>query len=184
LTSPPALATVAGGIEAGLRPLQEMVEMPIRPAAILLAAGALASCADMPLYSDSLDWFSRSRYDPEVDAIERQTPAPVDSPVLAPGAAALAVTPRLAAGGAGRAVPRSAATPPVVTPAAAAGSAALVATADSEPQGPAVERFEVVPAVLPARERITPHLGFARAKRVIYGANRGPFPSATVRAPR
>ena len=35
--------------------------------------------------------------------------------------------------------------------------------------------WQVVPAFLPPRTRITPPMGLARSKRVIYGDNRGPF---------
>jgi hypothetical protein len=58
-------------------------------------------------------------------------------------------------------------------------------TVDPPGQGPVVAelpeselapaRWEVVPAFLPPRTRITPPMGLARSKRVIYGDNRGPF---------
>ena len=42
----------------------------------------------------------------------------------------------------------------------------------------------VVRASLPPRTRITPPMGFARSKRVIYGDNRGPFQTGDVRTLR
>jgi hypothetical protein len=39
----------------------------------------------------------------------------------------------------------------------------------------------VTTATLPPRTRITPPMGFARSKRVIYGANRGPFDPGNAR---
>jgi hypothetical protein len=39
---------------------------------LLLVAG----CENIPYYNDSLNWFSWSRYDPEVKTIEREIPPP------------------------------------------------------------------------------------------------------------
>jgi hypothetical protein len=39
----------------------------------------------------------------------------------------------------------------------------------------------VISAALPPRPRVTPPMGFARSKRVIYGANRGPFQTGNMR---
>jgi hypothetical protein len=39
---------------------------------VLLVTG----CENIPYYNDTLDWFSWSKYDPEVNAIVRQTPPP------------------------------------------------------------------------------------------------------------
>lgn len=36
----------------------------------------LAGCQNLPYYDETLDWFSWSRYDSEVDAIEKQIPPP------------------------------------------------------------------------------------------------------------
>jgi hypothetical protein len=41
-------------------------------AALLLLAG----CENIPGYDDTLDWFSWSEYDPEIDAIEAETAPP------------------------------------------------------------------------------------------------------------
>jgi hypothetical protein len=41
-------------------------------AALLLLAG----CQNIPYYDESLNWFSWSGYDPEVEAIEREIPPP------------------------------------------------------------------------------------------------------------
>jgi len=38
----------------------------------------VASCDHIPYYNESLDWFSWSRYDPEVNAIVAATPPPGD----------------------------------------------------------------------------------------------------------
>jgi hypothetical protein len=132
--------------------------MPGRTAAagLLLATIALTACETIPYYNQSLDWFSRSRYDPEVRAIEEDTPPAQDSPVLSAPADATAMAP-----------------------------------ADGEgPDGPASiasgrpARPSVTPATLPPQPRITPPMGFARGKRVIYGTNRGPFQVGNVRTLR
>jgi hypothetical protein len=39
---------------------------------------AVAACDHIPLYNESLDWFSWSRYDPEVNAIVAEIPPPGD----------------------------------------------------------------------------------------------------------
>jgi hypothetical protein len=58
--------------------------MPVRRSTmeVLLAALALAACENLPYYDESLDLFSWSRYDPEVEAIEERTAPPQDSPVI------------------------------------------------------------------------------------------------------
>jgi hypothetical protein len=38
----------------------------------------VAACDHIPLYNESLDWFSWSRYDPEVNAIVSEIPPPGD----------------------------------------------------------------------------------------------------------
>jgi hypothetical protein len=135
--------------------------MPARKstAGLLLAALALAACENLPYYDESLDLFSRSRYDPEVKAIEERTPPPQDSPVISAPTGDAAMTLPLADGKilAGR----------VDDPLAI----------DPQPTGDRA----VVPATLPPRPRITPPLGFGRSKRVIYGTNRGPFQTGNMR---
>ena len=155
---------------------QESERMPGRPATagLLLGAVVLAACENVPLYNQSLDWFSRSRYDPQVRAIEERTPPPQDSPVLtAPsGAGAMAPT----AGG-----PMLAAASPLTTmaPPAVPGAGGPVSTGPRGSDG-----REITSATLPPRPRITPPMGFARSKRVIYGTNRGPFQVGNVRTLR
>jgi hypothetical protein len=140
---------------------EENPTMPARKstAGLLLAALALAACENLPYYDESLDLFSRSRYDPEVKAIEERTPPPQDSPVISAPTGDAAMTLPLADGKilAGR----------VDDPLAI----------DPQPTGDRA----VVPATLPPRPRITPPLGFGRSKRVIYGTNRGPFQTGNMR---
>jgi hypothetical protein len=140
---------------------EENPTMPARKstAGLLLAALALAACENLPYYDESLDLFSRSRYDPEVKAIEERTPPPQDSPVISAPTGDAAITLPLADGKilAGR----------VDDPLAI----------DPQPTGDRA----VVPATLPPRPRITPPLGFGRSKRVIYGTNRGPFQTGNMR---
>jgi hypothetical protein len=140
---------------------EENPTMPARKitAGLLLAALALAACENLPYYDESLDIFSRSRYDPEIKALEERTPPPQDSPVIsAPtGDAALAVPL------AGKTILAGRVDDPLATDAQAAGDR------------------RVVPATLPPRPRITPPLGFGRSKRVIYGGNRGPFQTGNMR---
>ena len=150
--------------------------MPDRTAAagLLLATIALTACGDIPYYNQSLDWFSWSRYDPEVRAIEQRTPPVQDSPVLSAPAGAAALT--LAAAD-------------VIL----AGSAPTIAAAPRAGAGPGGSAsmdngrpgwHSVTPATLPPQPRITPPMGFARGKRVIYGTNRGPFQVGNVRTLR
>ena len=150
-----------------------------RSAALLLLAGcALAGCENLPYYDESLDLFSRSRYDPTIEAIEERTPPPQDLPVLSapPGDAAMM------APGAGGAV-RRAAQPRIGDPIAIDPPGWQPAI--SERTGAeAAHAHEVVRASLPPRTRITPPLGFARSKRVIYADNRGPFQTGGVRTLR
>jgi hypothetical protein len=155
--------------------------MRVREAATatLLSALALAGCEYLPYYDESLGWFSRSGYDPEVEAIEERTPPAQDSPVLAPGGEGADPMP------AGAIVP--AAGLKVEPPAPVAAPAFQVRVAEPERAAPlaaALDRAEVRPASLAPPERIAPPMGFARSKRVIYGANRGPFQTGTVRTPR
>jgi len=152
-----------------------------RSAALLLLAGlALAGCENLPYYDESLDLFSRSRYDPTIEAIEERTPPPQDSPVLSvpPDDAAM-----VAPGTGG--VIQSAAQPRLDDPIAVdpAGWQPAMSERTASPQG-ASYAHEVVPASLPPRTRITPPMGFARSKRVIYGDNRGPFQTGDVRTLR
>ena len=60
---------------------------------LLLAAVGLTACENLPYYDESLDLFSRSRYDPEVEAIEQRTPPPENSPVLSAPTGAAAIAP-------------------------------------------------------------------------------------------
>jgi len=45
----------------------------------------LAGCENIPGYDDTLDWFSWSEYDPEIDAIEAETspPGALEAPAAA-----------------------------------------------------------------------------------------------------
>lgn len=144
--------------------------MPGRTAAagLLLTTIALTACENIPYYNQSLDWFSRSRYDPEVRAIEEHTPPAQDSPVLSAPADATAMAPAdgevILAGGA------------PVTGAGPDGSANISSGRPARPS--------VTPATLPPRPRITPPMGYARSKRVIYGTNRGPFQVGNMRTLR
>jgi hypothetical protein len=150
-------------------------------AATLLLALALAGCENIPYYDESLGLFSRSGYDPEVEAIEERTPPPQDSPVLAPGGEGASADPMPD----GAIVP--AASLQVEPPAPVAAPAFQARVAEPERAAPlaaAPDRAEVRPASLAPPERIAPPMGFARSKRVIYGANRGPFQTGTVRTPR
>jgi hypothetical protein len=56
-------------------------------AALLLLAG----CENIPGYDDTLDWFSWSEYDPEIDAIEADTspPGALEAPAAADDRAAM-----------------------------------------------------------------------------------------------
>jgi hypothetical protein len=152
-----------------------------RSAALLLLAGfALAGCENLPYYDESLDLFSRSRYDPTIEAIEERTPPPQDSPVLsAPPDDAAMVVP-----GPGRAL-WSAAPPRIDDPIAVDPPGWRPAISERTGAGEAAApAHEVVGASLPPRTRITPPMGFARSKRVIYGDNRGPFQTGDVRTLR
>lgn len=151
--------------------------MPDRTAAagLLLATIALTACENIPYYNQSLDWFSWSRYDPEVRAIEQRTPPAQDSPVLSAPAGAAALAPAaddvILAG--------SASTTIAATPRAGAGPDGSASMGNGRPGWQSV-----TPATLPPRPRITPPMGFARGKRVIYGTNRGPFQVGNVRTLR
>jgi hypothetical protein len=142
--------------------------MPDRTAAagLLLATIALTACENIPYYSQSLDWFSWSRYDPEVRAIEQRTPPAQDSPVLSAPADSTAMAP----------------TDGEVILAGGAPGTGLDASAGMGSAKPG--RHSVTPATLPPQPRITPPMGFARGKRVIYGTNRGPFQVGNVRTLR
>jgi hypothetical protein len=151
-----------------------------RSAALLLAGLALAGCENLPYYDESLDLFSRSRYDPTIEAIEERTPPPQNSPVLsAPTGDAAMVAP-----GPGGAVWR-AAQPRIADPIAVDPAGWRPAISErTGAEAAAAHGHKVVPASLPPRTRITPPLGFARSKRVIYGDNRGPFQTGSVRTLR
>ena len=146
--------------------------MQVRQSAVglLLASCALAACENLPYYDESLHLFSRSRYDPTIEAIEQRTPPPQDSPVLSvpPDDAAMMPIP-------GGAILRSSrlwnADPIAVDP---PGRGPVVSDLPESELASARE-WQVVPAFLPPRTRITPPMGLARSKRVIYGDNRGPF---------
>jgi hypothetical protein len=151
-----------------------------RSAGLLLAGLALAGCENLPYYDESLDLFSRSRYDPTIEAIEERTLPPQDSPVLsAPPDDAAMMAP--GAGGAVRSAAQQRTDDPIAVdpagwrPAISEGTGAEAAAAHGH---------KVVPASLPPRTRITPPMGFARSKRVIYGDNRGPFQTGGVRTLR
>ena len=149
-------------------------------AGLLVAAAGLAACENLPYYDESLDLFSRSPYDPTIEAIEERTPPPEDSPVpsaptgdaamVMPGAAALLPVGNL------RILEPIEVDPPGWRPAIAepTGSEGAAAARD----------HVVVPASLPPRLRITPPMGFARSKRVILGGNRGPFQTGSMRTLR
>jgi hypothetical protein len=47
----------------------------VGPAIVGLAL-LVSGCQNIPLYNDSLNWFSWSEYDPEMKAIEREVPPP------------------------------------------------------------------------------------------------------------
>jgi hypothetical protein len=140
---------------------EENPTMPARKstAGLLFAALAVAACENLPYYDESLDLFSRSRYDPEIKAIDERTPPPQDSPVISAPTDDAAMAPALA----GNTMLAGRVDDPVAT----------------DPQ--AATHRAVVPATLPPRPRITPPLGFGRSKRVIYGTNRGPFQTGNVR---
>jgi hypothetical protein len=61
----------------------------VGPAAVGLLL--LAGCQNIPYYDESLGWFSWSEYDPEVKAIEAQTPPPgtLEAPAAADDRAAM-----------------------------------------------------------------------------------------------
>jgi hypothetical protein len=48
----------------------------ITPAAALVPLLLVGACENIPYYDESLNWFSWSKYDPEVDAIEEEIPPP------------------------------------------------------------------------------------------------------------
>jgi hypothetical protein len=48
----------------------------IAPAAALVPLLLVTACENIPYYDESLNWFSWSEYDPEVDAIEDEIPPP------------------------------------------------------------------------------------------------------------
>jgi hypothetical protein len=137
-------------------------------AGLLLVGCALTACENLPYYDRSLDLFSRSRYDPTIEAIEERTPPPQDSPVLSAPPAGAAMAP-------GSAILRSsglATTDPIRVDPPGQGP---VISELPESELASAREWQVVPALLPPRTRITPPMGLARSKRVIYGDNRGPF---------
>ena len=148
-------------------------------AATLLVALALAGCEQVPYYDESLGFFSRSRYDPEAKAIEERTPPAQESPVLAPGGEGAGADPMAD----GAIVPASLESEPPA-PVAAPAFWLRFAEPKSAARLAAVGQADVRPASLPPRGRIAPPIGFARSKRVIYGSNRGPFQTGTVRTLR
>jgi len=155
--------------------------MSVRTTAVLLvAAVALAACENLPYYDQSLDLFSRSPYDPTIEAIEERTPPPGDSPALsAPTGGAATVAP-----GPGAVLPPGSLRtrdPIAVDP---PGRGPAVAEGTGSERAAAARAHEVVPASLPPRLRITPPMGFARSKRVILGTNRGPFQTGNMRTLR
>lgn len=146
-------------------------------AGLLLAGLALAACENLPYYDESLDLFSRSQYDPTIEAIEERTPPPQDSPVLSAPPDDAAMAP----GGAILRASRMWNVDPItVDP---PGRGPVVSELPESELGPARDR-QVVPAKLRPRTRITPPMGYARSKRVIYGANRGPFATGSMRTLR
>lgn len=128
--------------------------------ALGLACGllAVAACENIPVYDESLGWFSRSDYDAEINAIERRIPPPEASPTMAPASGDAAA--------AEDAVAQPAWMPSLAGPEGGTGARA---------------RPPVITATLPPRERIAPVGGYAQSKRIIYGGNRGPFSSAGMR---
>jgi hypothetical protein len=155
--------------------------MSVRSTAVglLVAAAGLAACENLPYYDESLDLFSRSPYDPTIEAIEERTPPPGDSPVLsAPSGDAAMVLPGPAAL---RPVGNLRSLEPIeVDP---PGRGPVVSELRESELGPTPDHV-VVPAALPPRLRITPPMGFARSKRVILGDNRGPFQTGSMRTLR
>jgi hypothetical protein len=142
----------------------------------LLAVVGLAACENLPYYDESLALFSRSPYDPTIEAIEERTPPPADSPVLSPPTADAAMV--LPGSGALLPVGNLRALEPIeVDP---PGHGPVVAELPESELG-AAPGHVVVPASLPPRLRITPPMGFARSKRVILGGNRGPFQTGDMR---
>jgi len=151
-----------------------------RSATVLaLAAVMLAACENLPYYDESLDLFSRSPYDPTIEAIEERTPPPRDSPVLSAPDGDAAVAP--ASGAALRAGDLRTGDPIAVDP---PGRGPAVSEGTGSERAAAARAHVVVPASLPPRLRITPPMGFARSKRVILGTNRGPFRTGNMRTPR
>ena len=155
--------------------------MSVRSSAarLLVAAAGLAACENLPYYDESLDLFSRSPYDPTIEAIEERTPPPEDSPVLsAPGGEAAMLLPGPASlRGVGnlRKLEPIEVDPP--------GRGPVVSELPESELGPTRDHV-VFPASLPPRLRITPPMGFARSKRVILGGNRGPFQTGNMRTLR
>jgi hypothetical protein len=144
---------------------------------LLVATVGLTACEHLPYYDKSLDLFSRSQYDPEVKAIEQQTPPPEESPVLSAPTGAAAIAPM---GGGALSVAAAGIGDATDTPAPAL-SAADVARVDGD--GSMVSDDWSF-ATASSRARIIPPTGLARSKRVIYGSNRGPFQTGTMRTPR
>jgi hypothetical protein len=146
-----------------------------RSGAAAIALLSLGACQQIPYYDETLGWFSRSPYDPEAKAIEQAIPPPAPGGPAATSAAGAAKAAlddsylRTADGGYVLANP-----PPgmVVT----LGSKRLlnVPEAESTTSGASNSAaLEQAPDV--------PPLGFSRQRRIIYGTNRGPFSTATMR---
>jgi hypothetical protein len=137
-----------------------MSTIDLRALGLVCGLLAVAACESIPAYDESLGWFSRSEYDAEIRAIERRVPPPEGLPPAPPASGDAARLGPAAVGG------RGVTAQPALMP------------KTGEPRAP------VATAALPARDRIAPVGGYANAKRVIYGTNRGPFSSASVRTLR
>jgi hypothetical protein len=153
---------VAGLWRPGQARRRTMSTIDLRALGLVCGLLALAACESVPAYDESLGWFSRSDYDPEIKAIERRIPPPEGSAAVAPASGAAAV-------GEGGLIVQSAWMPGLAEPVERETRAA---------------RAPVVRATLPARERIAPVGGYASSKRVLYGTNRGPYSSGDVRTLR
>jgi hypothetical protein len=110
----------------------------LRPAAVGLLM--LAGCQHIPYYDESLNWFSWSDYDPEIEAIEAQTSPPGALEAPAPAADRGAFVGDSAGGHVWTAPPPNGVVALGATPFAARGSAASaagsVAVVDTSANGP------------------------------------------------
>ncbi len=144
----------------------------VRGAGLTLGLLVLGACENVPYYGESQSWFSRSQYDPEIQAIERKIPPPEQpfSPAADAGAAAPGYV--RVAGGYLRSAP-----PPDVQ--VYLGSSPVATPAEADRMiSPRVEGATIYDPPAP------PPLGYSRQRRVIYGTNRGPFRASGMRSLR